>query len=65
MLSERIEAMRRMDDEISKREERIKRAEREFEGKSGKEFVLQGEFDRMRNARVEDALLIENLRGEL
>ena len=67
---EKADNIRAQEEEIIKREDKIKRWEREIqrlENKASKEteksMTMQGEFERMRSMRLDDAMLIERLRG--
>lgn len=70
LLLEKAESIKYQEEEIVKREEKIRRWEHEIsrlESKvikeSEKSMTIQGEFERMRSMRLDDAMLIEKLRG--
>lgn len=69
---ERAESIKIQEEEISKREDKLRRWEREIqrlESKAIKEneksITFQNEMERLRSTRVDDALLIEKLRAQL
>ena len=69
MLADKVESLRQQEEDISKREDKIRRWERERQRldskalqEGEKNLTLQGEFERMRSMRVDDAMLIERLR---
>lgn len=62
-----MESMRFQEEEIAKREDRLQRELTRLESKAEKEGQkegnLQQDYERLRAARVDDALLIEKLRA--
>lgn len=69
LLLEKAESIRVQESEIAKREEKLRRWEREMQRleskavqESEKSNTIQGEVERMRSMRVDDALAIERLR---
>ena len=54
----------RREDKIKRWEHEMQRLENKAVKETEKSMSVQGEFERMRSMRVDDALLIERIRGQ-